>query len=201
MPRESRAPESSGSTSSTKKLLMELKQISRNVVYTGRVIDLIVDTVEYPSGNRGVREVAKHPGGAVTVPVLDDGRVILVTQFRYPLGRRVTELPAGKLSPGEDPKAAAARELTEETGYSAGSLDHLVTVYSTPGFCDEELHIFLARGLTSHPAGTRREEGELSMTIEAIPFGDAVARALRGEIPDAKTIVGLLLAERRLNGR
>ena len=89
---------------------MELKQVSRRIVHTGRVFDLIVDTVEYPSGKRGVREIAQHPGGAVAVPLLDDGSVVFVNQLRYPLGRRITELPAGKLSPGEDPKAAAARE-------------------------------------------------------------------------------------------
>lgn len=176
----------------------ELRLVSREVLYTGRVIDLLVDRVEYPSGAAGVREIARHPGGAVIVPLLDDGRVILVNQLRYPVGSRVTELPAGKLSPGEDPAAAALRELAEETGYTASSLEHLVTVYSTPGFCDERLHIFLGRGLRPVPGGPRREEGELTMTVEAIPFEEAVARALAGDIPDAKTIVGLLLARERM---
>jgi ADP-ribose pyrophosphatase len=177
---------------------MELKQLSREVLYTGRVIDLLVDRVEYPSGKAGVREIARHPGGAVTVPLLDDGRVLLVSQLRYPIGKRVTELPAGKLAKGEDPMSAAGRELAEETGYSAVSLEHLATVFTTPGFCDEELHIHLARGLSPLPGGPRREEGELSMTVEEVPFGEAVSRAVRGEYPDAKTIIGLLLAEKRL---
>jgi ADP-ribose pyrophosphatase len=176
----------------------ELKLLSREVLYTGRVIDLLVDRVEYPSGRAGVREIARHPGGAVTVPLLDNGHVLFVSQLRYPVGRRVTELPAGKLAPGEDPKNAAGRELAEETGYGSASLDHLATVYTTPGFCDEELHIYLARGLSLLPGGPRREEGELNMTLEEIPFDDAVARAVRGEFPDAKTIIGLLLAEKRL---
>jgi len=178
---------------------VELKLLSREVLYTGRVIDLLVDTVEYPSGKAGVREVARHPGGAVTVPLLDDGRVLLVSQLRYPIGRRVTELPAGKLGKGEDPIAAARRELAEETGYSAASLDHLATVFTTPGFCDEELHIYIARGLSLLPGGPRREEGELNMTVEEVPLAEAVERAVRGEYPDAKTIIGLLLAEKRLN--
>ena len=181
--------------------MTELKRISREVRYTGRVIDLLVDSVEYPSGKSGVREIARHPGGAVTVPILDDGRVILVSQLRYPLGKRVTELPAGKLMQGEDPRLAAARELEEETGYSASSLEHLVSVYTTPGFCDEVLHIYIARGLSPLPGGPRREEGELNMTLEKIPFVEAVARAVRGELPDAKTIIGLLLAEKTLQER
>lgn len=179
----------------------ELKLLSRELLYSGRVIDLFVDRVEYPSGKAGVREVARHPGGAVTVPILDDGRVLLVSQLRYPVGRRVTELPAGKLARGEDPLSAAGRELAEETGYSAASLEHLATVFSTPGFCDEELHIYLARGLSLLPEGTHREEGELNMTVEEVPFGEAVSRAVRGEYPDAKTIIGLLLAEKRLQER
>jgi ADP-ribose pyrophosphatase len=180
---------------------MELKLLSREVLYSGRVFDLLVDRVEYPSGKAGVREVARHPGGAVTVPLLNDGRVLLVSQLRYPVGRRVTELPAGKLGPGEDPMAAAGRELAEETGYSAGSLEHLATVFTTPGFCDEELHIYLARGLSLVPEGPRREEGELNMTLDAVPLAVAVERAVRGEYPDAKTIIGLLLAEKRLKER
>ena len=180
---------------------MELKLLSREILYTGRVIDLLVDAVEYPSGKTGVREVARHPGGAVTVPLLDDGRVLFVSQLRYPIGRRVTELPAGKLGKGEDPIAAARRELAEETGYSAASLDHLATVFTNPGFCDEELHIYIARGLSLLPGGPRREEGELNMTVEEVPFGEAVERAVRGEYQDAKTIIGLLLAEKKLRNR
>jgi ADP-ribose pyrophosphatase len=179
--------------------LMELKLLSREVLYTGRVIDFHVDTVEYPSGRAGVREVARHPGGAVTVPLLDGGRVLLVSQLRYPVGKRVTELPAGKIARGEDPMSAAERELAEETGYSAASLEHLATVFTTPGFCDEELHIYIARGLSLLPGGPRREEGELNMTVEEVPLAEAVERAVRGEYPDAKTIIGLLLAEKRLN--
>lgn len=179
---------------------MELKQLSREILYTGRVIELVIDRVEYPSGKTGMREIARHPGGAVVVPVFDDGRVMFVRQLRYPLGRHVMELPAGKLARGEDPAAAALRELAEETGYDAGSLEHLVTVYSTPGFCDEQLHIYLARGLALRPGGTLREEGELTMTLEFLPLEDAVARARRGEIEDAKTIIGLLLAHDRLGG-
>jgi len=176
---------------------MELKQLKRDVLYRGRIFDLFVDEVEYPSGNRSVREIAHHPGGAVTVPLLDDGRVIMVRQLRYPLGRHILELPAGKLNPGEDPAIAAARELEEETGWVAGGLEKLTSIYTTPGFCDEELHLYLATGLTRSPDGHRREEGEFTMTVETFPLDEALAMVDRGELKDGKTIVGLLLAGAR----
>jgi len=176
---------------------MELKQLSRRTLYSGRVFDLIVDEVEYPSGNRGIREIAHHPGGAVAVPVLDDDRVLLVKQLRYPFGTHIYELPAGKLAPGEDPRVAAARELEEETGYIAGSLEHLTSIYTTPGFCDEVLHIFQATQLRKAPDGHKREEGEFSMTVECKSLPEAIAMIESGEIKDAKTIVGLFWLDRR----
>jgi ADP-ribose pyrophosphatase len=108
------------------------------------------------------------------------------------------EIPAGKLNPGEDPAVAAGRELEEETGWTAGRLEKLTSLLTTPGFCDEVLHIYLATDLTPCPGGHRREEGELGMTIHAIGLGEALDLVERGEIRDSKTIVGLFLAERRL---
>jgi len=177
---------------------MELRRLKRDILYRGKVFDLIVDEVEYPSGNRGVREVAHHPGGAVVVPVFDDLTVLLVRQLRYPLGWHIIELPAGKLSAGEDPLRAAHRELEEETGYLADSMEKIVSIYTTPGFCDEELHLYLARGLRPSPHGHRREEGEFSMTLLALPLAEAIRRVEASELQDAKTIIGLLLAERIL---
>ncbi len=177
---------------------MELKQLKREVVYRGRVFDLIVDQVQYPSGNTSVREIAHHPGGAVAVPLLADGRVILVKQLRYPFGKHLLELPAGKLDPGEDPRVAAERELKEETGWSARTWEKLTSIYTTPGFCDEELHIYLATDLVESPDGHGREEGEFTMTVHTIPLQEAVALIESGEIKDSKTIAGLLLTERQL---
>ncbi len=175
---------------------MDPKTLGREIIYTGKVFDLIVDQVEYPSGNRSVREIAHHPGGAVVVPMLGDGSVLMVNQLRYPLGKCLLELPAGKLNKDEDPELAARRELEEETGWSAGELVKLASFYTTPGFCDEELHVYLGRALTRSPMGTQREEGELTMTVQAIPFEEAVHMAVSGELKDGKTIIGLLLAER-----
>jgi ADP-ribose pyrophosphatase len=175
----------------------ELKQLSRTLVYRGRIIDLYVDEVEYPGGNRGVREVARHPGGAAVVPLTNDGQVLLVDQLRYPLDRHILELPAGKLSPGEDPAHCAARELEEETGWIPGVLTKLCAFHTTPGFCDELLHVYLGRNLERAPGGHKREEGEFTMSVRAVPFPEALQMITSGEITDAKTIIGLMIAAQR----
>jgi ADP-ribose pyrophosphatase len=180
---------------------MELTLLKRDILYTGKVFDMIVDQVEYPSGKKGVREIARHPGGAVVVPLFDTGDILMVRQLRYPLGKHILELPAGKLDKGEDPSHAALRELEEETGWTAEKLEKLTSIYTTPGFCDEELHIYLARGLRVSPQGHKREEGEQTMTLHTIPLRDAVAMAYTGELKDSKTVIGLLLADRFMKMR
>lgn len=167
--------------------------------YTGQVFNLVVDVIEYPSGNRGIREIADHPGGAVAVPLFENGDLLLIHHFRYPVKQRLFELPAGKLDPGEDPRLCAARELEEETGYLAGSMKELTTIYTTPGFCNERLHLFLASELKQSPTGRKLEEGELGMTLHRTPFPEAIRMIQTGEIVDAKTICGILMAERVLN--
>jgi ADP-ribose pyrophosphatase len=174
-----------------------LKRLKSETLYRGRVIDLVVDEIEYPSGATGVREVARHPGGAVAVPLFDDGTVMLISQFRYPLNRRIIELPAGKLDKTEDPLSCARRELEEETGWEAREWTKLGSIYTTPGFSDEVLHLFMARDLAEAPGGHRRTEGESGIEIFMLPLQEALRRIEEGEINDAKTICGLLMAAKR----
>ena len=166
--------------------------------YAGKVFDLIVDEIEYPSGNKSIREVASHPGGAVVVPLLPGNEIVLVRQFRYPIQQFVYELPAGKLNPGEDPAVCARRELEEETGYTAGHWKVLTAIYTSPGFCNERLHLYLATDLRKSEGGQQLEEGEASLTVESIPLPRVIRMIEQGEIVDAKTICGVLLAERIL---
>jgi len=177
---------------------MQLKLLRRSNPYRGRVFNIIVDDVEYPSGNRSVREVAEHSGGAVILAVFPDNQIILVHQHRYPFDKFVWELPAGKLNDGEDPLACAQRELEEETGHAASTWSKLTAIYTSPGFCSEVLHLYLARNPVATPEGRKLEEGELSMTMTMLPLKEAIAMIERGEIVDGKTICGILLGERIL---
>lgn len=163
--------------------------VERREVYRGKIVGLNVDTVELPSGTRAIREVVLHPGGVVAVPVRDDGRLLLIRQFRYPLGKFILELPAGKLDSGLSPRETVARELEEETGCRAASLEHEFSFYTTPGVCNEIIHFFIARGLT--PVPTDHQEGE-HITIEAYSPEECMRMIESGEIADAKTILGIL---------
>lgn len=174
-----------------------IKTLKSEQLYAGKIFSLVVDEVEYPSGNRGIREVASHPGGAVVVPLFEDGSMLLVHQFRYPMKKHLYELPAGKLDAGEDPAVCAARELEEETGYIAGTIERLTAIYTTPGFCNEQLHIYLATNLRKSPHGQRLEEGELDLTVRQLPLEEAVAMIEKGDIVDGKTICGVLMTHRR----
>jgi ADP-ribose pyrophosphatase len=162
--------------------------------YSGRILDLDVDEVLEPGGIRGLREVVRQPGSVATLPVHDDGRIVLVRQYRYPVDTHVWELPAGRLDPGENPEEGAGRELEEEVGLRARSLEPLMVFWTTPGFCDEVMHLFRATDL--QPVPPRPDEDE---DIEVARFTLAEARAMmaRGEIREAKTVVALLLESER----
>ena len=175
-----------------------MKLLKRNRLYEGKVFNVIVDDVEYPSGNKSIREVAEHPGGAVALAVFPDEQIILVRQHRYPFNEVTWELPAGKLEKGEEPLRCAQRELEEETGYRAKEWKKLTAIYTTPGFCSEVLHIYLATNLIALPDGKKLEEGEQTMTTTMVMLSNAIEMIERQEIVDSKTICGILLGERML---
>ena len=164
-------------------------------IFSGRVVVLEVDRVGLPNGAESVREVVRHRGAAVVLPVLEDGRVVLVRQYRYPVAESLLELPAGTLEPGEDPLACAARELAEETGFNARTLAPLGRFYSAPGYTDEALLAVLATGL-ERTATLDPDHDEL-IDVELVAGGEVLRRVASGEIRDAKTIATLMLAQLR----
>lgn len=172
---------------------MELKETMLNseLVYNGGLLKVYRDTVELVNGAQAWREVIRHPGAVVMVPVDDEGNVYLVRQFRYPYGRVLLEVPAGKLERGEDPFAAAQRELEEEIGASASRWTSMGQMLPTPGFCDELQRVWLARGLTfgaCHP-----DEDEFLEPVK-LPMKEAVAMAVDGRLEDSKTVAAILRA-------
>jgi len=177
---------------------MDFEFIRSEKIYKGRIINLVVDHVRYESGNEGVREVVEHPGGGVVLALFDNDDILLVRQHRYPINDFVLELPAGKLDAGEDPQKCAERELREETGYVASRWRKLTTIMTTPGFCNERLHIYMAQGLSQSPQGQSLEEGERTIKVLRVPLVESLAMIERGEIVDGKTIAGIFLGERIL---
>lgn len=171
---------------------MPVRRINR---YEGVVVSVRVDQARLSDGRLTLREVVEHPGGVAVLPLDTDGRVWCVRQFRYPFGRELLEIPAGKLEPGEDPAVCAARELSEETGFSADSLRSLGCSYSSPGISTEVIHLFLATGLRPGPA--HPDDGEL-LGVEAHPLAELVDAVLRGELADAKSVAAILKTARLL---
>ncbi len=172
--------------------------LHRESIYKGSFIELERWRVTLPNGREANRDVVRHPGAAAIVAVDGRNRVCLVDQFRAPLLRVIAELPAGKLDPGEDPAACARRELSEETGFACGHLEHLATLASTPGFTDELLHIYLATELV---AGQAHADEDEFLACRFVPLDELLEAISRGELTDMKTVAGLLLAARRLGER
>lgn len=165
--------------------------VEARTAFSGKLVTVEVHRVRLASGQQAVREVVRHPGAVVIVPVLGDGRVVLVRQFRFAAGEVLLELPAGTLHAGESPRECARRELAEETGY-LGDLTPLGQFFSAPGFCDETLFCFFARCTARGPTQLDQDEA-----VEVVPLApEAVALAVKtGQIRDAKTLAGLFLAQ------
>jgi ADP-ribose pyrophosphatase len=170
--------------------------VESRTVFQGRLLSVAVDTVRLPDGRTATRDVVKHPGAVALVPLLGDN-VVLVRQWRHAIGAATLEIPAGTLTPGEPPEVCAARELAEEAGYRPGRLDLLASVGLAPGYSSEIIHIYLAEDL--QPAQGRQDEDE-RVAAEPLPLAEAARRCLAGEIVDAKTVVGVLLALHRRCG-
>lgn len=174
---------------------MELREklVNSKEIYKGRVISLSVDTVITPGGNEAIRELVHHPGGVGVVAIDEDNMIYLVQQYRIPYDDILLEIPAGKLdSKEEDPKDAAIRELSEETGLRAKEIKHIGDFYPSVGFLDENLRLFMATGLSE--GETQPDEDEY-LNIVKLPFDKAVQMVMDGKIKDGKTIAGILKAK------
>jgi len=182
---------------------VEPGMVSTRRVHTGRIISLDTDTVRFPDGTVGELDMIRHPGASAIVPFVSeptggDPQILLVKQYRYAADQYLYEIPAGRLDAGEDPAHCAARELREETGCTAQRIEFLFTMYTTPGFTDEKIHLFMAAGLER---GETAHEADEFMTVETVTLSHALQLIQRGEIKDAKTALGILFAAGFCAGR
>jgi ADP-ribose pyrophosphatase len=169
-------------------------RLSARRVYDGRVINVDIDTVRFPNGSTGELEMVRHPGASAVVPFLtdpqgDDPQILLIKQFRHAADAFIYEVPAGKLERGEPPIECARRELREETGCTAETMEHVYTLFTTPGFTDEKIHVFMASGLTRGAVAHEKDE---FMTVETVTMSRALELVKTGELADAKTALALL---------
>jgi ADP-ribose pyrophosphatase len=169
-------------------------RIDSRRVYSGRVINVDIDTVRFPNGEAGELEMVRHPGASAVVPLVSDPdggdpHLLLIKQYRYAADDFIYEIPAGKLDGDEDPRLCAERELREETGCTAERLEHLCTFFTTPGFTDEKIHAFVASGLTRGDVSHERDE---FMTVETVPLSRALELIRIGELRDAKSALAIL---------
>jgi ADP-ribose pyrophosphatase len=178
-------------------------RVSSRRAYNGKIISLDVDTVRFPDGSVGELEMIRHPGASAIVPFLSDPssadpQILLIRQYRYAAEGYLYEIPAGRLNPGEAPKDCALRELKEETGCTAGQVEHLFTMYTTPGFTDEKIHLFMATQLV---AGETKHEADEFLDLQPMLLSRALHMVEAGEIQDSKTALGVLFAAGFRTGR
>ena len=170
------------------------KTLETKEIYKGNIITVQSQIVSLPDGREASRDIVLHPGASVVVPINENGELYMVRQFRKPLDITTLELPAGKLDyVGEDPKECAQRELIEETGLRAKSIKHLITMHTTPGFCNEVIHMYCATGLEQ---GESDADDDEFLSVERFHVSKLVEMVLNHEITDAKTIIGVLLADK-----
>ena len=173
------------------------RRLSSTRLYNGHVFAVDLDDIEEPGGVRAQREVVRHVGSVAILAVTDDKKIVLVRQYRYPVDELVWELPAGRLDAGEPPADAARRELEEETGLSPAQLEPVLTYFTSPGFCDEVMHLFRATVLRPVPA---RPDADERIEVACVSLAEAHAMVSRGELRDAKTLLALLMEGQRGRG-
>jgi ADP-ribose pyrophosphatase len=166
------------------------KTIRKEKIFNGKVVQLYVEDVQLPNGKTSKREVIKHPGAVAIIPITKEGKLVLVRQYRKALERVLIEIPAGKLEKGEEPLATAQRELEEETGYRAQSMHHIVSFYTSPGFADELIHLYMAEGLEKLEDAASLDEDEFVDILE-VTLEEAMEMLEKREIYDAKTAYAL----------
>lgn len=174
----------------------EARTLQRREIWQGSVGRFGEEDVHLPDGRAFTLAILKHPGACAVVPLLDNGHVVLLRQYRHAVRETLWEVPAGKLDPGESLEACALRELHEETGYRAGRLEALGAIAVTPGYSDERIHLYVARELT---AGAQALSANESIICTELPFERAVQMAEQGEISDAKSVIALLRARHQLS--
>jgi ADP-ribose pyrophosphatase len=175
--------------------------ISTQPIYSGKVISLQVDEVSLPDGKTSKREIVKHPGAVAVIAITDEGRIVMVEQYRKAMERSLVEIPAGKLEPGEEPMNTAKRELDEETGYECETLEPLISFYTSPGFADEIIHLFVAKGLKKKDVSAACDEDEFVELLE-LTLEEAIQYIKEEKIQDAKTAYAVqYLQLQRLMGK
>ncbi len=162
------------------------KTISSKEIFKGRVIDLYVEEVQLPNGNKSTREIVKHPGAVAVIAITPEDKIVMVEQFRKPLGRTIVEIPAGKLEKGEEPEVTAKRELEEETGYTCSDLRPLISFYTSPGFADELVHLFITEKLVKLKELVQLDEDEF-LDVKEVTLEEAMEMVQNQQIYDAKT--------------
>lgn len=173
----------------------EEKTMKTEKIYEGKILSLRIDTVELPDKKYSKREIVEHPGAVAVVPITDEGDIILVKQYRKAVERELLEIPAGKLEINEEPKECVARELKEETGYTSSNIDYVFEFYTSPGFSNEKMYLFVATDLKE---GEAEPETDEYIEIQKYKIAELLDMVKKGEISDSKTIIGILIAEKAL---